>query len=198
MQLSFLDTLVSEPPRPASLRPMVFFGIRLAPLALAAAAIVGALARDYRLTHGLRPAATQHVSLLRVGHGDRLTRDDRQALCAAAAGVAFAPFDISFDTVMSFTAHRPAPFPLILSVAEGAAPITALARAIETRAFRHAIRPEGGPPGMPHMTLLYDPARIPPTPLPAPLAARIDRFDLIWSHRGQSRYTSLWPDGAEP
>lgn len=175
-------------------RDAVFFAVRMSHLGEQASGIVQSLRRDAGITGPARPARTLHISLRGAGYGDRLGADDLDALRAAASSLRPPCFGIRLDRVMTLGARgRAIPRPLVLAVGDGAAGLTALADALGGAAIRRGTRLHGGSLSLPHLTLLYDRITVPPTPLATALATEITGFELILSHRGQSRYTTLWP-----
>lgn len=197
-QLSFFD----EPPPlavplaqvPYHRREVVFFGIRIPELGPEAADVCRMLRRSHGLAGIPYDASRLHVSLLRVGDGDKLSDDDLDRLRRAASQVPFTPFPISFETVLSYDGHavRDERRPVVFPVADGAAEIIALARDIEAKLYRR-LPIEGEPPPSPHLTLLRDRTRVPLTALNPPFGTRVMGFELICSHRGEHRYSTLWP-----
>lgn len=174
-------------------RDVVFFGIRLPELGRQVAEVHRRLASTHRLTGIPYQPSRLHVSLLRAGDYSRLGREAIDALRQAAARVAFSPFPISFETVVSYdgNAGRHERRPVVFPVADGAGEIIALARDIE--AELHGRRIDGQAPPSPHLTLLRDCVRIPLTALDPPFGARVTGFELILSHRQERRYATLWP-----
>ena len=197
-QLSFFDEAPTAEPPPARIsyfdREIVFFGIRLPEVGEEAAEVHRMLRRSHGVIGSSYRADGLHVSLLRVGDRDKLTNDDLDRLRRAASQVPFTPFAISFETVLSFDGdgrrdRRP---PIVFPVADGAAEIISLARDLEAKLHRQ-LPIEGEPPPTPHMTLLRDRVRVPPTALNPPFGARVTGFELICSVRAEHRYETLWP-----
>jgi 2'-5' RNA ligase len=197
-QLSFFDDSSpnSAPPAqtPFLLHDVVFFGVRLLELGQEVTEVHRMLKRSHGLTGIPYEADRLHVSLLRVGERDKLNEEDIEELRRAASRVSFAPFAITFETVLSYDGNgrRDERRAVVFPVADGAAEIIALARDIEARVYRR-LRVEGEAPPSPHMTLLRDRARVPLTALDPPFGARVTRFELICSHRSQRTYATLWP-----
>ncbi len=181
-------------PLPLYQRDVVFFGIRLSELGPEVADVFRMLRRSHGLTGVPYQPSRLHVSLLRVGERDKLTDDDLEQLRRAASRVSVIPFPIIFETVLSYdgNARTDEKRPVVLPVADGAAEIIALARDIEAALHGH-LPVEGGPPPSPHLTLVRDQVRIPLTALDPPFGASVTGFELIWSHRRERRYSTLWP-----
>ena len=192
----FPDLHAARPksPVPFYARDVVFFGIRLSELGNEAADVHRMLKRSHGLTGIPYQASRLHVSLLRVGDREKLSAEDLEALGGAASRVRVTSFPISFEKVFSFdgNAGRDERRAVVFPVAEGAAEVIALARDIED-ALDRRVHIEGQPPPSPHMTLLRDRVRVPPTSLDPPFGARVTGFELICSHRIEHRYSKLWP-----
>jgi len=183
-------------PRPPRRRPqdLVFFAVRARALDRSPNRLIADLRQRFGLTGPDRPRETWHVSLLRVGLFERLTPIDIDMLCAAAARVAPPTFDLLFDRVGSFgRSEQRGQRPLVLWGGPGAADIVGLARDIEHALLGSGHVPDGEAIAVPHLTLLYDPVRVPLLPLVQPIRLRVTGFALIHSLRGQSRYEQMWP-----
>lgn len=193
MQIEMFPDEVPQP-RHRLLRDMVFFGVLVPLVAGQTSALVRSLRQSHKLTGRERPAETLHVSLLRIGHGDRLRASDIATLRAAAATVQPPRFTVRFETALTFGGRgKAAPRPLVLEMTEGSDAVKTLAVDLAAAAARHGMRIDSGPPAIPHLTLLYDPVAVPRTPLAAAIEAPVTDFALIWSHRGHGRYSILWP-----
>ncbi len=189
-QLDLFDAL------PVQGRDVVFYGALLPPetaeqaLApvrkrLAGLGLAARLHRDDRL----------HVSLLRVGYHDRLNEAHVEALRAAAQAIDMPPLAVAFTELMSF--GRPGQRgkrALVLVPGADADRVLSLAAQIEREVRDRRVPIDGMAGGVPHMTLLYAPQRIPPMALEPPIVLPLDRLHLIRSHRGETRYSKLWPD----
>ncbi len=188
VQLDLFETL------PMKGRDVVFFGALLprdggervlAPLRerLKRLGIAHRLHRDDRL----------HVSLLRIGYHDRLDDGHVEALRAAAGAIALPHLEISFTAIMSF--GRPGQRgnrPLVLVPGDDGARVLGLAAQIERAVRGRHVPLDGSAGGVPHMTLCYAPQRIPPMALEPPVTLPLTRVALIRSHRGETRYSTLW------
>ena len=152
---------------------------------------IAALALDLRerltLSGRLRPTTHLHVTLHYLGDFAGVPRQLVETACAAAAGVAMAPFEARFDHVASF-AGRPGkhPFVLLENTANGLAQLHAQlgARLAEAGLLRRERA------FVPHLTLLYDALTVERQPV-EPLAWPVREFVLIHSLLGRTEYRVL-------
>lgn len=172
----------------------LFFAIF--PDARAAAQIAG-LAQQLRNEHGLKgkPLKTErfHVTLHHLGDYAGLPQDLVDVACAAAAGVAAAPFDVTFDRVASFsTAPRNRPF--VLRGGDGVASLIAFQQTLGDALKKTVLGRWAKPAYTPHVTLLYDDRSVPEQPVPA-VSWTASEFVLIHSLIGQTLHAPLarWP-----
>ena len=149
--------------------------------------------------YGLRgkPLATDrfHVTLFHLGDSVGLRPDVVEAARAAAAQVRAAPFEVVFDQVTSFDAHREKS-PFVLTADHGNEPLHAFQTELGAR-LREAGLGRCVTTGFrPHLTLAYDRRVIAPESL-APIAWRAEEFVLVHSLLGQTRHIPLarWPLG---
>jgi 2'-5' RNA ligase len=116
----------------------------------AAAERIHALASRLREVHGLkgRPLALErlHVTLLFLGNHDGLPPPLLAFAARAAQALRHAPFELSFDRVMSFTRSN-GNAPLVLCRDDGRTPLDTLRRQLGAEAAQSF---------KPHVTLLYD------------------------------------------
>ncbi|HWA19487.1 MAG TPA: 2'-5' RNA ligase family protein [Devosia sp.] len=196
-QLSLFGEWEGRPPPapPRLARDVLFYALMLGrEVSRPAARLVAAQRERHGITGPMRPEATLHISVLGFGFIDELSEDDVARAGVIANAVAFIPFELSFVAMMSF-GGRSAPATrraLVLTPASGSDRILVLAEQLKAAMIAHGVRPRAFAPKQPHLTLLYDTARMPPTPLEPPLDVAIDGFSLVHSHRGQGRYTILW------
>ena len=162
-------------------RDVVFFALMLGPqLAAAMPGLAARLRREFGVRAPVFGPRRLHVSLLGVGFADALDPEEVETARAAALDFAVAPFDLAFGKMVSFGRGQ-GPRAVVLRPTEG------LAEAMIAR----GLDPRGRPLAVPHLTLLYDRAPVPETALEPPVRTRIERAALIYSHRGQGRYTLL-------
>ena len=108
----------------------------------------------------------------------------------AAAAIASAPFEVTFDRAVSFLGR---PRPLVLCSEDDIPELIAFQRALG-----HAIQKRGlgraKPQYTPHVTMLYDERAVEDHAI-APLRWTVRDFALVHSLRGQSQYNILgrWP-----
>lgn len=172
----------------------LFFAIF--PDAQAAARIAG-LAQQLREEHGLRgkPLKTErfHITLHHLGDYAGLPQDLVEAACAAAAGIAAAPFDVTFDRAASFsTAPRNRPF--VLRGGDGLASLIAFQQTLGEALKKTVLGRWAKPAYTPHVTLLYDDRSVPEQAVPA-VSWTASEFVLIHSLMGQTLHVPLarWP-----
>ncbi len=180
------------PPRPTD---RLFFA--LLPDAPAAQRIAG-LAKALKAEHGLkgRALATSrfHVTLHFFGDHVGLPQGLVDAVSAAASELRFAPFNVSFDHVMSF-AGRPRKRPFVLHGSdEGLAALMDFRRALSGALVRRGLAPLVDARFTPHVTLLYD-DQLRPSQQVDPIVWRVSEFVLVDSLVGQTRHVPLarWP-----
>ena len=149
--------------------------------------------------HDLRgkPLATDrfHVTLFHLDDSVGLRPDIVEAARAAAARVVAAPFEVVFDQVTSFDAHREKS-PFVLTADHGNEPLHAFQTELGVR-LREAGLGRCVTTGFrPHLTLAYDRRVIAPESL-APIAWRAEEFVLVHSLLGRTRHIPLarWPLG---
>jgi 2'-5' RNA ligase len=163
----------------------------------AAAAQIARLAQQLRAEHGLqgKPLKPErfHVTLHHLGDYAGLPQDLVAAACGAAAGVAAAPFDITFDRAASFTS-APRNRPFVLRGDGGLAALVAFQQSLG-EALKKTVLGRWTKPGFtPHVTLLYDDRSIPEQAVP-PVAWTAHEFVLVHSLIGQTLHVPLarWP-----
>lgn len=163
----------------------------------AAAARIAQLAQQLRAEHGLqgKPLKPErfHVTLHHLGDHAGLPHDQVAAACGAAAGVAAAPFDITFDRVASFTS-APRNRPFVLRGDDGLAALMAFQQSLG-EALKKTVLGRWTRPGFtPHVTLLYDDRGVPEQAVP-PVSWTARELVLVHSLIGQSLHVPLarWP-----
>lgn len=185
-------------PPPFLERDALFYALLLGPqLWHPASRLVTAQRDKHGLTGRMRPSDTFHISVLGFGFADELTEDDIALATSIASRTSFLPFDLSFPQLMSFGGKRKKaePVALVLTAGAGSEHILALADRLTSSMIGHGMRPRAFKPQLPHLALLYDTVRVPPTVLDPPPSVEITGFSLVHSHRGQSRYSVLWSSG---
>ena len=182
--------------RPASpRRDILFFAVLPAP---AAAMRIAQRAEGLRNQHGLRgrrrPTELLHVTLNPVGAYSGLPNDVLSAAVEIGSSVEVAPFELTFDRVLSFRgADR---HPLVLRCSHGIAELTTLQKMLGA-----AMRSIGlGPPGnrssfTPHVTLLYDRQSVLESRIDEPISWTVREFVLVHSLYGLSEHVhcARWP-----
>ncbi|MDP2449481.1 MAG: RNA 2',3'-cyclic phosphodiesterase [Polaromonas sp.] len=163
----------------------------------AAAAQIARLAQQLRAEHGLqgKPLKPErfHVTLHHLGDYAGLPQDLVAAACGAAASVAAAPFDVTFDRVASFTS-APRNRPFVLRGDDGLAPLAAFQQSLG-EALKKTVLGRWAKPGFtPHVTLLYDDRSVPAQAV-TPVSWTAREFVLVHSLMGQTLHVPLarWP-----
>lgn len=199
-QLSLFDDWVGRPPLPPPLleRDVLFYALLLGPqLWLPASRLVTAQREQYGLTGRMRPTDTFHISVLGFGFVDEIKDEDVDRAISIASRTAFVPFELSFPHLMSFGGHRKKTeaVALVLTAGGGSDQVLGLGKRLTASMIAHGRKPRAFKPELPHLTLLHDTIRVPPTDLATPLTVDINAFSLVHSHRGQGRYDVLWSSG---
>lgn len=163
----------------------------------AAAAQIARLAQQLRAEHGLqgKPLKSErfHVTLHHLGDYAGLPQDLVAAASGAAASLAAAPFDITFDRVASFTS-APRNRPFVLRGADGLAALTAFQQNLG-EALKKTVLGRWAKPGFtPHVTLLYDDRSVPEQAV-TPVSWTARELVLVHSLIGRSLHVPLarWP-----
>lgn len=172
-------------------RDVVFFALMLGPqLAAAMPGLAARLRREFGVRAPVFGPRRLHMSLLGVGFADALDPEEVETARAAARDFAVAPFELAFGQMVSFGRGQ-GPRAVVLRPTEGGAAACALSCGLAEAMIARGLDPRGRPLAVPHLTLLYDRAPVPETALEPPVRTRIERAALIYSHRGQGRYTLL-------
>ncbi|WP_096698882.1 RNA 2',3'-cyclic phosphodiesterase [Polaromonas sp. AER18D-145] len=163
----------------------------------ATAARIAQLAQQLRAEHGLqgKPLKPErfHVTLHHLGDHAGLPQDLVAAACGAAASLAAAPFDITFDRVASFTS-APRNRPFVLRGADGLAALMAFQQSLG-EAMKKTVLGRWAKPGFtPHVTLLYDDRSVPEQAV-TPVSWTARELVLVHSLIGQTLHVPLarWP-----
>ena len=138
-------------------------------------------------------AAKYHVTAYFLGD-HRAPEPVIRAACNAAAGVAFAPFSITFDRGATFRGHYQVPCAQ-RSTPDSENVLTALWQQLGTALAQMPIDHEHHRRYVPHLTVAYADGMIaPPIPI-TPIHASVNEFVLVDSHVGQDRHdvVARWP-----
>jgi 2'-5' RNA ligase len=197
-QLLLFGEMEGRPPLPppAEDRDVIFFAVLLgAQLWAPVSRLVTAQRETHNVTGRMRPTDTFHISVLGFGFADELEDDDLELARAVASDVTLEPFEVVFPELVSWGAGKKGsePCPLVLTCDTGRTEILRLAARLTAGLIARGFRPRSFMPQEPHLTLLYDTVRVPKTPLTPPIKAQVEGFSLVYSHRGEGRYTVLWP-----
>lgn len=197
-QLLLFGEMEGRPPLPPpdQERDIIFFALLLgAQLWAPTSRLVTAQRERHGVAGRMKTTDTFHISVLGFGFADELEDEDLALARDAADDVAFEPFDVVFPELLSWDGKKKPdePCPLVLTCTGGRSEVLRLGAKLTSGLIARGFRPRSFVPAEPHLTLLYDPVRVPPTPLDPPISAHVEGFSLVYSHRGQSRYTVLWP-----
>ncbi len=198
-QLSLFGDNEGRPPArpPDRERDVIFYALLLGPQLWAPLArLVTAQREAHGLTGRMKATDTFHVSVLGLGFADTLHDSEIELGRSIAEAVKFEPFDLVFSELLSWSGKKKqgAPCPLVLTCAAGDIDVLRLAARLAASMIAHGFRPRSFAPRTPHLTLLYDTIRVPKRVLEPPISVRLEGFSLVHSHRGQGRYTVLWPE----
>ena len=178
-----------EAPRPPSDR--LFFAILPSEQAIAR---IERLVLELSAAHALKgkPLGRErfHVSLHHVGDFTGLPQEVVAAACACAEAVTSrAPFALSFDRVASF-ARKSHNMPLVLLGDPAVHALSDLQQALAAELAGAGLGRAAGAHFVPHLTLLYDDARVIEQATP-PIAWIAHEFVLVRSLIGRSRHEVL-------
>jgi len=141
----------------------------------------------------IRPPATLHVTLARLGSAATLSPARIAGAKQALASIERCCFTVDFDRLQGFsgaTGKREGKFPVVLCGSDGVFGLCGLHDAVQQALGRKPERTY-----TPHMTLLYVRERIPERPLDTPLTWSVGEIVLVHSLYGLSEYRFLgrWP-----
>lgn len=158
-----------------------------------AAAQIARLARHQGSEHGLkgRPLATDrfHVTLHHLGDYVGLPGDVVAAASRAAATVAFPPFEIVLDRVVSFFG-RPRSRPLVLRGGDGVAALIGFQQALGAAMAKAGLGRWAASHYTPHVTLLYDDHHVAEVGVET-IGWTAREFVLVHSLLGRTRHVPL-------
>lgn len=188
-----LDLLVPPPP-PSSRKPKavfhnLYFAVLPKPEAADRMRAIGAdLKERHGLTGKLKRARLLHVSLAQVGEYRELPDAVVDAALRVGAMIDSKPFEVTFDRVASFNGgDRRAQ---VLRCGQGSANLVKLGHRLQQA--MGSLAPKDFAP---HVTVRYDPERIPEGTLDAPVSWTVREFVLVHSLVGCGRHIHLgrWP-----
>lgn len=147
--------------------------------------------QKFGLSGNFRRRQILHVTLHHIGDYPEISEhviDGASRACETAfAGVA--PFEVTFDHVMSF-AGRPGNLPFVLVNPAGNATFQAFHRRLITELVRRNLAKGSDFNFVPHVTLLYDRKSVPQQPV-LPVGWLVNEAVLILSHLGATKYDRL-------
>ncbi len=146
--------------------------------------------RDESELHG-RPLETDifHATLVHLGDFPGLPRDIVARAVQAAATVQMAPFEVSFDRVMSFS-RKLGKRPLVLHSGADAIPLMAFQQALLDALIEVKLVRPGAAKFKPHVTLLYDRKEVGDHVVDT-VGRTVREFVLVHSLLGQTRHVVL-------
>ena len=154
---------------------------------------INRLGHELRAAHGLTGRVTDpdrlHTTLLHLGDYVGFPDDlARRAIAVASSLRALAPFDVTFDRIMSF--GRAGKLPFVLRGSDDVAGLKTLQQSLEAaaRAARLVSKKESFTP---HVTLLYDDRGVPEQPIAQGVSWQVREFVLVHSLLGQGRHVVL-------
>lgn len=182
----------SAPPPPFG---PVFFAFKPEPSAVTE---TDRVFQELRNAHGLTGnplrSSLLHMTLLHIGDMPELQRATLDRARHIAEGMSASPFDIVFDRVTSF--HNPGPKrPFVLLASERNARLLLFQRELVKTMKNAGLLLRKPPTFTPHVTLVWDVASVPKTPLDATMTWTVHDFQLIFSIFGESHHECLgrWP-----
>lgn len=159
------------------------------------AARIASLVQALRQPLGLRARAISgersHLTLLFVGSWPQAPEGLHQQLLQAGEAVAqqrVPPFDLAFGQVASFD-QRPRNRPIVL-LADPAGPVAQLHARLADDLARRGLPFDASRPFTPHLTLMYDDAKVEPQPVER-LGWKVRGFALMQSLVGRSTHRVL-------
>ncbi|MFT3898564.1 MAG: 2'-5' RNA ligase family protein [Thermomonas sp.] len=159
----------------------------------AAAARIAALAEAKCREHGVRGKPLRsdrlHVTLFHLGDRVGLPEDVVAAAGRAAGAMHGSSFDIAFDTVASFAAHR-VQKPFVLKASTGNEALRAFHARLKDALRRAGLGEHARGSFEPHVTLAYDPQLVPAQAVET-IAWRAHELVLVHSLLGQTRHVRL-------
>lgn len=161
----------------------------------ACGARIASLVQALRRPLGLRARAISgersHVTLAFVGSWAQVPEGLHQQLLQVGEAVAqqrVPPFDLAFGQVASFN-HRPRSRPIVL-LADPAGPVGQLHARLAECLGRLGVPFDASRPYTPHLTLMYDDAKVEPQAVEA-VGWRVREFTLMQSLVGRSTHRVL-------
>lgn len=187
MGMTEQQSLFGDLPPPKEPRDRLFFA--LFPDAPTAARIVEqamALRSRHGMTAQVQDAARMHITLQHLGDFAGVPQHIVQSASTAAASVANAPFEVTFDRAVSFGGN-PKALPYVLLGAENAA-LQTFNKTLAAAMAKALLPPDKT--FTPHVTMLRDRVAAPETSI-APITWTVREFVLIHSLLGQTRHIPL-------
>lgn len=157
------------------------------------AEIVQALSREHGLSGKPILPERLHVTLHGLGDYDGTSQDVVAPAQEAASTIVMSPFNVAFNSVMSFGGGE-GKRPLVLCGDDGVAGLLKLQRALGTAMTKVGLGRFAKSPYTPHMTLLYDERAVARRPIET-FVWPVREFLLVHSHVGRTRHDVLarWP-----
>ena len=178
----------------SSWRDVLFFAVLPTP---AAAMRIAQRTERVRNQHGLRgwrrPTELLHVTLNPVGAYCGLPSDVLSAAIDVGSSVEVAPFEMTFDRVLSFRGTDR--HPLVLRCSHGIAEMVTLQKTLGAAMLSIGLGPGKRLGSTPHVTLLYDRQSVPESGIGEPIIWMVREFVLVHSLHGLSKHVHCgrWP-----
>ena len=196
----FDDVPPTPPPPPASEKTggggpkdkapfSVFFSFFLAnQQARDVAEMTARLKQEHGLTGKPLLPHRLHITLMDLGNYQLVPEELIAAAKAAADSLTWSAFDLVLDSAMSYSSNTY----VLVGQDEALEPVKAFREALREAVVAQGLR--AGKSFSPHLTLMYDPARIARHPV-EPVRLQVQEFVLIRSHVGKGIYDLLgrWP-----
>ena len=162
-----------------------------------AAAQIEQRAEDFCREFGLKGRSLGkdrfHITLYYLGAHAGMPQGVVAKASETAASIRMPPFEVSFDSVVSFS-DKSGTRPLVLCSSKNLAALNAFQQALSTAIRKAGLHHWTQPRFTPHVTLLYDTRRVPEQAV-EPISWTVDEFVLVHSLIGRSRHETLarWP-----
>jgi 2'-5' RNA ligase len=155
---------------------------------------IAMLAEGLRAEENLRgrPLATDrfHITLNHLGDFPELPQDVIRAASQAAAAMAMAPFEVTFDRAASFSPEKKRNLPLVLLGDKDSTPLHRFNDALNLELAKAGLKRMMKTQFTPHVTLLYDDATV-LARAAGPVTWTVNEFVLVHSLLGQTEHRHL-------
>lgn len=187
--------LQKRPPRPRKPQSdRLFFAVLLGDQAAGVARLATLWCREFGLTGAVLAPERMHMSLWSFEECPSVDAELAERVCSVAAGIAFRPVAVAFDSVLSL-GRVGGKSPFVLRARDGAASLHQLRSAIESAMAAVLPAQIRQPQGFePHVKLLDD-SRVVEEHIVEPVRVTVQDFALLHGRPGRGGYTVLgrWP-----